>query len=609
MELSAYLFPLRRWWWLLLASTLVAGISSFVATLQQPAIYQARTTLMIGRAIDDPNPTQGEFSLAQQLAQTYADIANREPVRHATMQALNLSRLPQYLARALPLTQLIEIAVTDVDPLRAQVVANELANQLMLRSPTGANPEDQERRQFIENQLNILQTQIEETQDEITGLQEQLGTLNSARQLQDTQTQIAAQETKLNTLQSNYAALLANTQEGATNTLAVVESAELPSQPIGPNKSVSILLSAAIGFSLAAGAAYLLEYLDDTLKTPEEVARSLGVPVLGLIADTGKDDHSNNNGAYVSKHPRSPIAESYRSLRANLEFAAVDKPLKTILIVSADTAAGKSSVAANLASVMAQGEKRVILVDADLRKPSIHTITDLPNESGLSDLFRNGVEITKTLKVWKDERVAVMTGGEMPPNPAELLGSRKMDHILARLGEKADVVVIDSPPLIVSDALMLATRVDGVLVVIRPGHTRKKFALAMMEQLNRAGARVLGIVMNRVPRGSAEHYGAFLYYSRYYDDGDYFSSDATKNAGIDERDEHQKEQAKQKVKGPKLNIRPGDPPSLNAASIMPALSRFRDKVRTAIKNRREPEDYPSVYLEEDEDDDLTPYLD
>jgi hypothetical protein len=115
--------------------------------------------------------------------------------------------------------------------------------------------------------------------------------------------------------------------------------------------------------------------------------------------------------------------------------------------------------------------------------------------------------------------------------------------------------------------------------------------------------------MNRVPRGSAEHYGAFLSYSRYYDDGDYFSSDATKNAGIDERDEHQKEQAKQKVKGPKLNIRPGDPPSLNAASIMPALSRFRDKVRTAIKNRREPEDYPSVYLEEDEDDDLTPYLD
>ncbi|MGD8751725.1 MAG: Wzz/FepE/Etk N-terminal domain-containing protein, partial [Anaerolineales bacterium] len=130
MELSAYLIPLRRWWWLLLASTLVAVVSSFIATINQPPVYQASTTLMIGRVIDDPNPNQGEIYLAQQLAQTYAEIANREPVRNATMQALGLTRLPEYLARALPQTQFIEIAVTDVNPLRAQVVANELANQL-----------------------------------------------------------------------------------------------------------------------------------------------------------------------------------------------------------------------------------------------------------------------------------------------------------------------------------------------------------------------------------------------------------------------------------------------------------------------------------------------
>jgi capsular exopolysaccharide synthesis family protein len=249
---------------------------------------------------------------------------------------------------------------------------------------------------------------------------------------------------------------------------------------------------------------------------------------------------------------------------------------------------------------MAQGEKRVILVDADLRKPSIHTITDLPKESGLSDLFRNGVEITQTLKVWKDERVAVMTGGEVPSNPAELLGSRKMDHILARLGEKADLVVIDSPPLIVSDALMLAAKVDGVLVVIRPGHTRKKFALAMMEQLNRAGARVLGIVMNRIPRRSAEYYGAFLYYSPYYSDGHY-----TSNEGIDDGEAHQKGEAGEDVTGRKPNTRLNGLPSFNAGSIKPALSKFRERIKTTIKNRREPEEYPSVYLEEDEDDDLT----
>jgi capsular exopolysaccharide synthesis family protein len=568
------------------ASTLVAALSSFIATRQQPPIYQAHTTLMIGRVIEDPNPNQGEIYLAQALAQSYADIANREPVRNATMKALDLTWLPEYLARALPQTQLIEIAVTDVNPLRAQVVANELANQVILRGPTGT--EDQARQQFVKAQLDTLQSQIIETQDEIAKLQEQLGTLNSARQLQDTQTQITALQTKLTTLQGNYAALLANTQQGATNTLTVVEQAELPTNPIGPNKSMSILLSAAIGFSLAAGAAYLLEYLDDTLKTPEEITKLLGVPVIGLIGETGQSQEGRN-GIYVSKHPRSPIAEAYRALRANLEFAGVDRPLKTILTASADTGAGKSSVAANLAVVIAQGEKKVILVDADLRKSSIHTYADLPNEIGLSDLFRNGADVSKAVQVWKDQKVSVITGGSSPPNPAELLGSKKMDSILARLGEKADVVVIDSPPLVVSDALMLATKVDGVLVVIRPGHTRKKYVLAMMEQLNRADARILGVVLNRIPHRGAEYYGGFLYYSPYYTDGHY-TSDEEVDA---------EEKAAERKPQTKVN---SNLPSAKLGSIAPFFGRIQQSIRTRIKSRGEPREHTTLYLGESDQD-------
>jgi succinoglycan biosynthesis transport protein ExoP len=592
MELSAYLTPLRRWWWLLVASTLLAAISSFIATRQQPPIYRAHATLMIGRAIEDPNPSQGEFSLAQQLASTYAQIANREPVREATRKALELNRLPDYLASALPQTQMIEIAVTDVNPLRAQVVANELANQLILRSPTGANTEDQARQQFVDEQLNTLQSQIVETQDEIAKLQDQLGTLNSARQLQDTQTQISALQTKLTTLQGNYAALLSNTGQGASNTLSVVEQAELPTRPIGPNKSMSILLSAAIGFSLAAGAAYLLEYLDDTLKTPEEITKLLNVPVIGLIGETG-DSTDGEHSIYVSRHPRSPIAEAYRALRANLEFAAVDRPLKTILIASADSAAGKSSVAANLAVVLAQGEKRVFLIDADLRKSSIHTYVDLPNQIGLSDLFRNGSDVFKAVQAWGDHRIGVITGGASPPNPAELLGSRRMDHILSRLAERADVVVIDSPPFVVSDAMMLAAKVDGVLMVIRPGHTRKKLALAMMEQLNRAGARILGVVLNRIPHRGAEYYGGFLYYSPYYTDGHY-TSDEEVDGEVDAEEEAAERKPKTKVNN--------NSPSVKLGSIKPFVNRIQQSIRTRIKNRGEPREYTAVYLGESEQD-------
>jgi len=524
MELSAYLTPLRRWWWLLVAATLVAAISSFIATLNQPPVFQAHATLMIGSVIEDPNPNQGEIYLAQSLATTYADIANREPMRNATMQALELTWLPEYLARALPQTQLIEIAVTDVNPLRAQVVANELANQLILRSPTGSHSEDQARQQFINIQLNNLQVQIEETQDEITKLQEQLGALNSARQLKDMETQVAAMQTKLTTLQGNYAGLLANTRQGATNSLTVVEVAELPTIPIGRNKIISIILSAAIGFSLAAGAAYLLEYLDDTIKTPEEIKRILNVPVIGFISET-RGDEDSENGIYVSNHPRSPVSEAYRSLRANLEFTGVDKPLKTILVTSANTNAGKSSVSVNLAVVFAHGGKEVLLVDADLRRSNIHNLTGLSNEVGLSDILCTGVYLSGALKVWEDEKVGVITAGSIPPNPAELLGSQRMENILDKLKEKADLVIIDSPPLFVSDTLLLAAKVDGVLLVIQPGHTRKKNILAMMEQLKRSRARVIGVVLNRIPSRGTEYYGGYLHYSPYYSDDRYTSKE------------------------------------------------------------------------------------
>jgi len=521
LELSAYITPLRRWWWLLVVSTLVAAVASFIATLNQPLVYQAKSTLILGRVMEDPNPDQGEIFLAQSLANAYAEIANREPVRNATMQALGLTTLPQYLAIAIPQQRLIEIVVTDLNPLRAQVVANELANQLILLSPTGAGSENQKYQEFIAIQLTNLQKQIEVNQEEIAKLQEELVTLNSASQLNDTQSHIAELQNKVVTLQGNYAALMANTQRGATNNLSVFESAALPTYPIGPRKSISILLATAIGFLLAAGAAYLLEYLDDTLKTPEEITRAIGVPVIGLIGET-KEDKDTKNGVYVSKHPRSPIAEAYRGLRANLEFSGVKWPLETIMITSPNAEDGKSSVATNLAVVMAHGERNVILADADLHKPSLHNLINLSNEVGLSDLFRNGVELTEAVKVW-DNNIGVITSGNPPPNPADLISSKRMEDILSELGKRADLVIIDCPPFIVSDALLLAPKVDGVVLVIRPGRTRKKMIIAMMEQFNRVGAKVLGVVLNRIPNRGADYYGGYQHYSPYYTH-DYYSN-------------------------------------------------------------------------------------
>src|SRR6185503_16265771 len=142
MELNKYIFPLRKWWWLVLASTLIAAIFSSLSIMRQPTMYQSRTTLMIGTTITDPNPSSNEFMLGQQLALAYADLANREMVRNATKSALGMNQLPGYFAQALPNTQLIDIAVNDTDPARAQTVANELAAQLILLSPVSDQSKD-----------------------------------------------------------------------------------------------------------------------------------------------------------------------------------------------------------------------------------------------------------------------------------------------------------------------------------------------------------------------------------------------------------------------------------------------------------------------------------
>jgi polysaccharide biosynthesis transport protein len=512
MELKVYIKPLLKWWWMLLSAALIAAISTFLVTWQQPPVFQSQTTLVVGRSFYQANPTANDFWQSQSLAAWYADLARRQPVQQATMESLGLTWLPSYTARNLPNSQLIEIVVTDTVPERAQIVANELANQLIRQSPAFQS-EDQQQEEFIQGQLRTLEADITQTKDEIAKKQEELGGLFSARQIADAQADIRGLELKLSSLQTTYASLLGNSTRGATNTLSVVESANLPRIPVGPNKMMMILLAAAIGLVLAVGAAYLLEYLDDTVKTAAEAGKLLNLPVIGHIPEIEK---GKNDGTYLTKNPRSAVAEAFRGLRTNLEFAAVDNPLKVILVSSAAVGDGKTSVAAGLATIMAQAGKTVLLVDADLRRPSIHRFLGLSNKNGLTDVFRNSIELHEALQTWNLEKVMVIPGGEPPPNPAELLGSRKMDTILDSLRKAADVVILDGPPFLVTDAALLSAKVDGVLLVVKSGFSRKNEVLYSLEQLNRAGARVVGVALNGISRGNETIYSRYRYYGNDY---------------------------------------------------------------------------------------------
>jgi len=498
LRLRDYFSPLLKWWWLLILAALVTGATAYWATRSLPSVYQARATLLVGRGINDPNPTGNEIGVSQQLASAYADVATREPVQAATMAALGLSKLPTYDVQANG--YFVEISVTHSDPKLAQAVANELANQLIVVSPASGQQTDGGRQSFVNQQLDEAQAQITQTKADIVNKQKALAGLSSAVDIANAQTEIDALQVKLTALETNYANLLASSQQGQLNTISLFEAASTPVKPIGPNKPLIILLAVLSGLVLAGGAAYLIEYLDNTLRR-EDVSRLLPYPVIGNIAEL---EHWRSGQIYVAENPRSMTTEAFRSLKTNLEFAAVDRPIRTLLVTSAESGDGKTLLASNLAFVLARAGKKVILLDSDLRVPGIHKSFGLSNSSGLSDIFLGAISVPNAVNQWPvEENLGIITSGTPAPNPAELIASGKMDEVLVRLKELADWVIIDSAPFIVADAWVLAAKVDAVLVVVRPGHTHREPARAMLSQLKRSGARVIGVALNRLPRAAA----------------------------------------------------------------------------------------------------------
>ncbi len=203
--------------------------------------------------------------------------------------------------------------------------------------------------------------------------------------------------------------------------------------------------------------------------------------------------------------PRSPVAEAYRTLRTNIYFSSFDRSIHTLLVTSPAPNEGKSTTLANLAVTMAQGEKKTILVDADLRRPSLHTIFNVSDETGLTTMFVDGKAMHEPpLKEVGVPNLLLLPSGPLPPNPAELLGSQRMEDALAALKARADIVLFDAPPVIaVTDAVVLGTRVDGVLLVIGAGQTKREHAKRAKDLLEKVKVRVIGVALTNVGLDSA----------------------------------------------------------------------------------------------------------
>jgi polysaccharide biosynthesis transport protein len=540
MELFKYFAIARKWFWLIFLATLLAAGSSFFVSKSQTPIYRTSTTLMVSQITQNSNPNSGDIYASQQLAQTYVQLITREPILSATANALGLGQDWESLkgqVSAIPIegTQLLEVSVIDSSPQRAQAIANEVAHQLILQSP--ANTGDKDQIAFIQNQLPELENKIKKAREQVTQLDQVISSANSARAIQDAQNQQDMLNNQINQWQNTYAQLTYSLNQSSLNTINVVEPAPLPYAPISPNVNLNVLVAAAIGFSLSIGGVLLLEYLDDTIRSPDEARSLLELPILGIIGKISGLDYSEMLVAALE--PRSPITEAYRELRTNLRFSTLDAQLRTLVITSAGPAEGKSINAANLAVVLAQAGISVLLVDADLRKPVQHKIFGVNNHTGLTNwlageeggnmtgwVSRDAAEEDIQLvgfencqQVTKIPGLRLVTSGPLPPNPAEVLGSERMRQFLIEATNFVDIVILDSPPCVtVTDSVVLSQWVDGVLLVIDNQFTSRQGAKRARENLGGAfGNRLLGIVFNRLKNTQGGYYNNYSY-SYYYSD-------------------------------------------------------------------------------------------
>ncbi|HWP45328.1 MAG TPA: polysaccharide biosynthesis tyrosine autokinase, partial [Blastocatellia bacterium] len=352
---------------------------------------------------------------------------------------------------------------------------------------------------------------------------------------------------EVDTNKSLYTEFLAKTSQADIqlaeqhNNLAMAEPAVAPGAPIGPQRLRTILIWLFLSLTGGVGLAFFLEYLDNTIKTVEDVSKYVQLPALGVIpaiderkirtVGSGRNGKrralagGGGNGkdlmrpaGMLALDSRSSIAEAYRVLRTSVLLSSAGGPPKIILVTSGRPAEGKSTTTVNTAISMAQLGANVLIIDCDLRKPSVHKTFGVDHTRGLSTYLSRDVEIDSLIHNLPIKNLSFLPSGAIPPNAAELISSDKMKLLLAELAQRYDHILIDSPPLMhVTDPVILSTMVDGVILVVHGGKSTREMVRRSRQELAAVGAKIFGVVLNNVDlRGDGYDY---YYYDRYY--GDY----------------------------------------------------------------------------------------
>lgn len=440
---------LKRWYLIVICFALATGTAFAVTQFYLKPVYKAQTTLFLGKENGKVALSFADIQVNNQLVVDYREILKSRRVAEEIQQKLGVDAEKfqgNVDVRTVKDSRIFSISYEDTDPELAANVVNELA------------------------------TIIQQMASDIIEVKN----------------------------------------------VKVIDTAKVPKNPIKPNKKMNIGLAGLLGLLLGASLIYLLEFVDHTFKKPEEVERQLGLNVIGTIPkfEGGKrgkrktKDQKELEQEYLknlitNNDPKAPATEAFRELRTNLHYTSIDKEIKTIVVTSPSMSDGKSVTAVNLAVTLARGGNKVLIMDADLRKPKVHLYFGIKNNEGLTNILTDTKDSVKIKVSEKSDipNLYILTSGPTPPNPYEMLSSNKMQRLMEQLKGEYDVIIVDTPPVgQVTDAAILAGITDGTMLVVASSESRIDMAKRAKKALESVSAHIIGVVLTKLDTGRTSYY-------------------------------------------------------------------------------------------------------
>jgi capsular exopolysaccharide synthesis family protein len=482
-------------------------------------LYESQAAVLVkpGQPVNGFNSAVSGLT-ADQIARTYAQLMVMPPLLNQVISDLNLDMSAGALAGEITVTPvtsttILNITARNTSPHLARDISNTLVNDFIANS-------NSLQRQQIDQYTSRIQAQIQQAETDIAREQADIDRLNSMPKplTSEQKNQLSSLAQQLSADRARYAALLTDQADiagqtaRATDSVVVVSPAILPDRPVSPNLILNVLLAAVGALVMAIGVAFLLEYLDQSIKSDDELMQRVGLVAIGHVPFSQSRRGKLPELVTLSEH--SSGTEAYKAMRTNLLLSSIDHEIKTIVVTSASPGEGKSRTAANLAVALAQAGHRTVIVDADFRRPNQDKIFGRIRNVGLTNMIlRDKPDDEVVVPVAEVPNLWLLMSGPIPPNPSELLGSASMRALLTQLRQAFTYVIVDTPPVnAVTDPIVVAVNADGAILVIEQGRTTYPSLLRAKRVLDRVNTPTLGAVMNKLRAAEGAYYENYPYH-------------------------------------------------------------------------------------------------